>query len=1280
MPSVFTVTTTADAGTGSLRQAILDANAHPGTDTIAFDIGAGGVQTIRPTTPLPTITVHVVIDGTTQPGFAGSPLIVLNGSDTGTGANGLTMTAGFSTVQALVIDGFAGDGIVLDTNGSNVIAGNYIGTDVTGTLAVGNGADGLAISSSNNLVGGTTAGARNLISGNHQDGVDISDGSGDVLSGNYFGTDVTGTHPLANLSAGVSINRGSNHIVGGTVAGARNLISGNADGIDMFGNGHALVQGNSIGTDVTGTIAVPNIRGVFDRTGSNTYGGTLPGAGNLISGNLNNGMELDVGNSLVQGNRIGTDLNGMVALGNSGVGIALTGTSHTIGGTVAGAGNLISGNPAGGVEIFSGGGNVIQGNYLGTDASGTRALPNFAGIFDGNLGSGSNTIGGTVPGAGNLISGNQVYGILLSSGGNTVQGNFIGTNAIGTAPVANAGVGAVVLNGSGNLIGGTAVGAGNLVSGNLMAGLLVSGSRNIIQGNRIGTDSSGSIALANGTGLSFQGTDNTVGGTVAGSGNVISGNSGDGVHLEGSGNLVAGNLIGTDVTGTRPLGNTDGVHLIGGNNTIGGTTSQARNLLSGNRDAGILASAGNGDQVQGNFIGTGLDGTVALGIQQFGLYVQNAAITVGGTAAGAGNLISGNVEDGANSSGGRIVVQDNLIGTDVTGTRALGNGRNGVLISGGNLSTIGGTTSAARNVISGNNLGVLIDDSFNLVEGNYIGTDVTGAVALPNRSQGVQIGFGQHNTVGGTEAGAGNLISGNSGDGIDIVTAANVVQGNLIGTDVTGTHGLGNHRDGVRLQGFGNTIGGVTDGAGNLISGNAENGVDILSGTDDLVQGNYIGTDITGTIGVSNNFHGVFIGSNNNLVGGTAHGARNLISANLEGGIIISSGSNNVVAGNFIGTDAAGTHALSDYVGVFIVNNSHNNLVGGTAAGAGNLISGSDTGVFLADSGNVVQGNLIGTDVTGTQALGNAVGVSIDRSSNTVGGPAPGARNIISGNTYGGVQMAPATGNVVQGNYIGTDITGTQALGNGNAGVTISGGANNTVGGTAAGAGNLVSGNPKFGISIEGSSGNVVQGNLIGTDVTGTQALGNSVAGVNIYGGGNNTIGGTLSGAGNLISGNGSDGVYIISNSSGNVVQGNYIGTNVTGTQALGNGNDGVNIFRGANNTLGGTAPGAGNLVSGNRNIGISIGGSSGNVVQGNYIGTNVTGTQALGNSVAGVNIYGGGNNTIGGTLSGAGNLVSGNGSDGVYIVTNSSGNVVQGNKIGTDVTGTQALSPPTAR
>ncbi|HEY1381893.1 MAG TPA: LamG-like jellyroll fold domain-containing protein, partial [Gemmataceae bacterium] len=186
----FTVNTTLDAvaddGLLSLREALTNANSHAGTDAIAFNIPGGGVQTIQPASALPTVTDPVVIDGYTQPGSAPNTLatggnaallIELNGAGAGAGVRGLTITGGGSTVRGLVINRFDGAGILVQTGGGNVIAGNYVGTDAAGAAALGNGAQGVVLNgASGNTVGGTDPGARNVISGNAQ-GVTVNGGA-----------------------------------------------------------------------------------------------------------------------------------------------------------------------------------------------------------------------------------------------------------------------------------------------------------------------------------------------------------------------------------------------------------------------------------------------------------------------------------------------------------------------------------------------------------------------------------------------------------------------------------------------------------------------------------------------------------------------------------------------------------------------------------------------------------------------------------------------------------------------------------------------------------------------------------------------------------------------------------------------------------------------------------------------------------------------------------------------------------------------------------------------
>ena len=231
--STLTVTTTADSGPGSLRQAIDASNADSGDrDTIVFNIPGGGVPTITLQSGLPLIEQPVILDGTTQPTSA---LVELNGN--GLTATGLVIAGGNSIVRGMVINRFAFDAISLEGNGGNVVEGNLIGTDPTGTVARANGS-GIRVSSANNRIGGLIGAARNIVSGNQQTGVNLQNATatGNVVQGNYIGTQRGGQAALPNAGGvgGIQIfNGASGNTIGGTVAGAGNVVAGNT------GNGSA---------------------------------------------------------------------------------------------------------------------------------------------------------------------------------------------------------------------------------------------------------------------------------------------------------------------------------------------------------------------------------------------------------------------------------------------------------------------------------------------------------------------------------------------------------------------------------------------------------------------------------------------------------------------------------------------------------------------------------------------------------------------------------------------------------------------------------------------------------------------------------------------------------------------------------------------------------------------------------------------------------------------------------------------------------------------------------
>jgi hypothetical protein len=398
LPSTFFVTNTGDnngvnpapfAGTGTLRQALVDSNATPGTNTIDFNIPGTGVQKIQAAAELPVITNPVVIDATSQPGYAGSPLIDLDGTvPIAAGpASALNVYAGGagSTIKGLAIDNWSSGINLLAPN--NTVVSNYIGVAPDGntvtTLGYGIDIAGPAISgatSSNNLIEG------NVIAGGDSANLFIQGSSSNTVIGNFLGTNAAGTAALGGrIGVWFLDSPAQNNTIGGSAAADRNVISGNSiDGVDLDGTDgpidNNVVQGNYIGTDVTGTKAVPNLQdGVAVTRGSsnNLIGGSTPGAGNLISGNSGNGVNIlsdgfagtGVSNqNAVEGNLIGTDATGSNPLGNGADGVRIgKSTNNAIGGTYSplavptGVANTIDFNASGGVLVT---GATAVGNSL----------------------------------------------------------------------------------------------------------------------------------------------------------------------------------------------------------------------------------------------------------------------------------------------------------------------------------------------------------------------------------------------------------------------------------------------------------------------------------------------------------------------------------------------------------------------------------------------------------------------------------------------------------------------------------------------------------------------------------------------------------------------------------------------------------------------------------------------------------------------------------------------------------------------------------------------------
>ncbi len=1145
----------------------------------------------------------------------------------------------------------------------------------------------------------------------------------------------TGNSPSGTGQPVVDIY-GTNTTVGGASPQDDNVIAGNG----VPGVTQGVVPGVMLETGAEGGQALgnqigiigPSLEGVYfpepnDGPGvlvessSNRIGAS--GAGNLISTNLGDGVEI-VGTAATQnavaGNYIGVGPGGGYLFGtgdpgNKGDGVDIQDAPfNSIGGTTGGAGNVISDNAMAGVSITGSTavGNVIAGNTIGLTFGGTAELGN------GLQGVAVYT-SDTQVGPGNVISANEV-GVLISGStvtGVTIIGNLIGTDGTGENDLGNEFQGVLIDGASGVTIQGNAAGS-QVISGNNI-GIEIEGATatgNLIEGSLIGTDEAGALPLPNAQQgiLIDQGSgDNTIGGSTATDQNLISANHW-GIEIDGgpadAANWVLGNRIGTDITGLLPLGNEiDGVKISASSgNTIGGPVAAQGNTIGFNTDDGVDVLSGTGDAILSNDIfsngniginlngtandsivfptltlalsdsvlnSTEIDGTytapsVATFLIQF---FSNVAADPSGNYEGqtfigsttvktnpfgnplgtfsvdlplvaAGSWITAtatyllptpptlslNVGDTSQFSGAVEAINPFLVTStaDTATSPALGTLRYAINYSNAHPSPSGLTPNPITFQIPA--------ASLQTIELQAALPPVTVPVTIDGYSQ-----PGSHDNDSSQEIG----VFVTDDQETDIATI--LIQ--IDGSQISGT-GI----DGLTLNVPACTIDGliITGFSGAAIALAPQTGNSTIGGSlGDTVWGNFIGVSqfnpktfnpVNPSRNPNANGVGLLIDSSNNLIGGTTPPDRNVIEGNSGDGVIFygSQGTRNTLASNFI-LDNGGDGVLAM---------SANNQIGEATAqgpsGAGNVISGNQgNGVYIlgpSARGNVVVSDEIGTQVglsglivpiRGTQPRPNAGdGVLIENAPvNVIGGQVPFAGNVIGGNSLDGVvienyangivpppvppsadivvndPVTAATGNQVQGNDIGFNDRNLQIypIPNRN-GVFISS-ASNLVGGDTTAAQNIIVDNDRNGVTISADQldsqnnalgpilnaqprSNTVEGNYIGTQA-GNNENGNTLDGILIEGGSNNTIGGTSGGAANVISGNNSGVVIQANTATGNLVAGNLIGVTADGSAPLGNATDGVAILNASANIIGGTAAGAANVIAGNGN-GVHLSGS----------------------------------------------------------------------------------------
>ncbi len=971
--ATFTVTTTADTGPGSLRAAITSANAA-GADTINFNIStadpnynaATGTWTITVgtaasgNTALPVATGAggaLTIDGSSQPGYAGTPLIqIVAGNVTGSGAgarDGLSLAAANSVVRGLTISGFSSDGLQLD--GDNIIiAGNYIGTNAAGSAAAANGT-GININAGNgDTIGGAVAADRNVISGNTDDGIFIASTDGHTIAGNFIGTNATAAAGLGNGRDGVRL-AGDNDLVtiGGATAPDANVIAfntGSAVNVLDVNADQNTIRRNAIHGNTAGGIVLAGHT-------QEAFGGFDPDAGANQGQNYPDFTAATV--SIVNGNLV---LSGM-----------------TLSTTANSSYNIdFYANPAAG---------TLQGNrYLGT----LIAVPT-----DG--------AGNIVPLIVTLLNKSLLAGDRITATATGVAGGTPAAEIGNTSPMSTTFV-TVPLAGTLSLSGTVyedVNGDGSIADGVGRSGVLV----------KLYADNGD-----NTPGLHDQLITTTT--TVAGGGYTFN-------------SLTNGTYW--VVVDSRTI--TSSLGLLGGH--VAGETwaeetyATANNTAIGSAGA-IRAVSYNGSYqfatATGAFLGglaanrsddaTTLSATTTVGAEHVQLVSVSNANVAGVDSAYSFTAIVNDRGDAADDDTGAARMQQGSLRQFIQNSNAIG----GTQTSNFSIGATGSTKTIAPTAALPTITDAVILDAWTQGAAGY-----TGPPLIELNGAGAGAGAHGFDLLADGSTVRGFVINRFGQSGIRIDSDGNTVAGNWIGLDTTGMVGAGNGIDGVVLVNLAanNTIGGTGANDGNVLSDNGDEGVSIDGAIGTLVVGNYIGTDATGTVAIGNGGDGVAIqfGAVNSTVGGTTAAERNVIAGNgsnsangLANVRIRQTGTtSNVVLGNYIGTNWNATATLGNPgYGVLVSEDAFGNMIGGTAAGAGNVIAGSALdGIAMIDA------------VTGNRALGNVLygnaGLGIDLaddgvSANDAGDGDAGAN---------GLQNFPV---IATANVNGADITITGSL------------------------------------------------------------------------------------------------------------------------------------------------------------------------------------------------------------------------------------------------------------
>ena len=1213
------VTNTNDSGDGSLRSAIENANASAGADTIVFNIPqedagyANGVWTISLQTMLPNLdSGGIFIDGTSQTNNQGDtnpagPEIVLNGENVSGFSTGFYISSAGNKIKGMVIINFASYGvrIVGAQAKNNYIEGNYIGVDASGSTIAFNGWAGVALESgaSQNVIGGDDAASRNVISGNNNFGVSLSgDGvSQNVVKGNFIGLTADSSGALGNGWYGVYLEDGASS----NIIGPANIIAyNNRDGVYITGNTtlkntiteNAIYQNGEDGIKLANggnnQLEPPLFAG---RDGAEISFTTLPNA--KVEVFSDNGDE----GAFYEGELV-ADGDGVATWSGHPAGMNITTTVTDADGNTSpfsspiryGAFVVTNTNDSGEGSLRW----AIEGANANTGPDSIRfAIPKTDANFDGTIW--HILLTASLP----ALTDDETIIDGFSQATNIQDTNPLGPEIFLDGSNAAGAVFGLTLTSARNIVQG--IGIGNFSE----SGIYISGENakeNRILGNFIGAGASGAEPMPNavhGIYLKNAGVKNYIGGKTEKARNVISGNTKSGIYIDAADStIIQGNYIGCNIFATHALANgAHGIAMVSATEytLIGGEEEGAANIISGNNEFGIWI---NGNRVKsstvaGNFIGTDTTRTIDLGNKKFGIYVSAGTTnnTLGPNNVVMFNKKSGIGVIGSSTVGNRItrnsISKNNLLGI------ALSNGGNGGIAAPSGLSA---TATEVSGQAPPNSLVEIFSDNSDegaIYEGSTT-ADASGNFTWTGEAQGPSI------TATATDA------QGNTSEfslpfrkiPFMVTTTRDSVDGCLR----YAIEGANRSPDPVSIAfnippddpNYDATTGVWIIRPGSALPPLSGGDIEIDGASQTRNQGDtnpngpeiYIDGSRAG-----NKAKGFEVRSANNWIHDIA-----IANFSLNCIVIISEeAKNNRITGCLIGLSPDGAEAAENngQNGIVITVNADSNTIGGLSPEERNYIGGMKfngivfTGNNVRD--NVIVGNYIGTDVTGMKAIPNHYfGIRIDKGAkhNRIGGFTPAARNVCSGNGKAGIRLegVGTDSNLVVGNLCGLMPTGTDTLGNGEAGISLANKVKyNVIGGLEAGAANIIAGNHSSGIQVFGGSNeNKVIGNIVGLGVNGEKVFGNGHHGIYVLGSSYNEIG-----PGNIIGGNGIYGGtwacgIMLDGEQGqnNKVFENYVGLRPDGS-AAGNVNHGIGVQKGASNNQ----IGPGNMIAYNGGDGIRL-------------------------------------------------------------------------------------------